>query len=249
MAGHEAVLTPDMVAKERARRARRLLEHAGIPRRYQWARFGASGFEMHDAARQAQAWVNALPEPRVEARLPEYYDDGVSVGFVHLANVLDDMDEEGHVAQAVPPELPATGLLITGPVGTGKTTLLIATLRAAIERTLARGRFWPAVELLDGLRPTDGGGSRWRLEDVAAEPLLAIDDLGVGRVTDFVVEVWERLVDARYRDALPLLVTTNLTRRELADAVGSRVASRLAEMCQPIVLTGPDLRLRGTERA
>ena len=240
----EAVLTPEMVAKERERRARRLLEYAGLPRRYQWARFGASGFEMNEAARQAQAWVNALPEPRFEVRLPEYYNDGVSVAFVRIANVLDDIDEEGYVAQAIPPELPSTGLILSGPVGTGKTALLVATLRAAIERTLARGRFWPAVELLDALRPTDTGGPKWQLESIIDEPLLAVDDLGVGRVTDFVVETWERIIDARYREARPLLLTTNLTRRELTDTLGSRVASRLAEMCEPIVLSGEDRRLR-----
>ncbi|GGZ55723.1 hypothetical protein GCM10010371_14020 [Streptomyces subrutilus] len=41
---------------------------------------------------------------------------------------------------------------------------------------------------------------------------------------------------------LPTLITTNLPIAELRNAVGDRVASRLAEMTTRVILTGPDRR-------
>jgi len=43
---------------------------------------------------------------------------------------------------------------------------------------------------------------------------------------------------------LPTLITTNLPIPELRTALGDRVTSRLAEMTERVVLTGPDRRRR-----
>ncbi|SCE89597.1 DNA replication protein DnaC [Streptomyces sp. LcepLS] len=41
---------------------------------------------------------------------------------------------------------------------------------------------------------------------------------------------------------LPTLITTNLPTAELRIALGDRVTSRLAEMTERVILTGPDRR-------
>ncbi|CAL9508521.1 hypothetical protein SUDANB151_03563 [Streptomyces sp. enrichment culture] len=41
---------------------------------------------------------------------------------------------------------------------------------------------------------------------------------------------------------LPTLITTNLPTADLRSALGDRVASRLAEMTERVILTGPDRR-------
>ncbi|GHB22485.1 hypothetical protein GCM10010346_52710 [Streptomyces chryseus] len=41
---------------------------------------------------------------------------------------------------------------------------------------------------------------------------------------------------------LPTLITTNLPTAEFRTALGDRVASRLAEMTERVILTGPDRR-------
>ena len=51
-----------------------------------------------------------------------------------------------------------------------------------------------------------------------------------------------RLINHRYEHMLPTLITTNLPTAELRTALGDRVASRLAEMTERVILTGPDRR-------
>ena len=41
---------------------------------------------------------------------------------------------------------------------------------------------------------------------------------------------------------MPLIVTSNLPPVKLADQTGARAASRLAEMCQVVPMTGMDRR-------
>ncbi len=43
---------------------------------------------------------------------------------------------------------------------------------------------------------------------------------------------------------LPTLITTNLPTEQLRVALGDRVASRLAEMTERVILKGPDRRRR-----
>jgi len=41
---------------------------------------------------------------------------------------------------------------------------------------------------------------------------------------------------------MPLILTSNLPPKELAPQVGDRAASRLAEMCEVVPMTGTDRR-------
>src|SRR3546814_11554545 len=55
-------------------------------------------------------------------------------------------------------------------------------------------------------------------------------------------EVTYRLIDHRYTHCLPTIFTTNVPTSNLRDQLGDRVASRLAEMCTRVTLTGSDRR-------
>jgi DNA replication protein DnaC len=74
------------------------------------------------------------------------------------------------------------------------------------------------------------------------DDLLVIDDLGAEKGTEWVVEQLYRIVDYRYRMCLPLVVTTNLSGREIRDRFGDRILSRLVEACTAVKLTGDDKR-------
>jgi DNA replication protein DnaC len=73
-------------------------------------------------------------------------------------------------------------------------------------------------------------------------PLLVLDDLGSERVTDWVREQIFLIINSRYEEMLPTVVTTNDTLEELEKHVGQRIISRLMETCQGLILDGEDFR-------
>ena len=79
--------------------------------------------------------------------------------------------------------------------------------------------------------------------------LLVLDDLGAERLTDWVEETMNLIVNTRYNDRLPTIFTSNhegVPDRENLDSllcrVGDRMYSRLLEMCDFMEFTGPDYR-------
>lgn len=67
--------------------------------------------------------------------------------------------------------------------------------------------------------------------------LLVIDDLGAERSTSYGQEYVYAVVDGRYSSKKPMIVSTNLTREELAapaDIMSARIYGRVLEACLPI---------------
>jgi len=72
---------------------------------------------------------------------------------------------------------------------------------------------------------------------------ICFDDLGAEKLTDAKRENLYYIIDSRYRNMLPTIVTSNFTINEIND-VEPRIASRLSEMGDIIQLNGKDYRLR-----
>jgi DNA replication protein DnaC len=99
------------------------------------------------------------------------------------------------------------------------------------------------TDLLDDFRPGDDSVRRAR--DCQHAGLLVIDDLGAEKPSEWTQERLYSVVDHQYANCLPLIVTSNLPPKELAGQTGERVASRLAETCEVVLMTGADRRKRG----
>lgn len=146
------------------------------------------------------------------------------------------------------------GAYLSGPVGAGKTHALMAAARqlAPYSRTRCRVVAFSALvtQARSAWRSNGGDGYDWLL-DAARKPVLMLDELGEGRMTEGYAADLYRIVDARYQDGLPLLCASNLALPVLGDALmagtdettARRIVSRLAEMCEPIAVDGPDRRL------
>jgi len=141
------------------------------------------------------------------------------------------------------------GLLVYGGAGVGK-TFMAAVIGKEIARKLGR-RHWPiwrevhklAQQLRDELGNT-ASPSRWIRDSlVDPEKLLILDDLGAERDSDFLAEQLEAAIVRRYDEQLPVLITTNLDPEGIKARYGTRVFSRLWQMCRVVHLTGPDRRL------
>jgi DNA replication protein DnaC len=136
------------------------------------------------------------------------------------------------------------GLMISGPIGTGKTHLAAAIMQELWRRDISCA-FGSAPGLLANIR------NAIQKNDIRASDILhkfqviglaIIDDIGVEKVTDWVREQFYLLINARYEAMLPLVVTTNNSLEELEKHIGDRVVSRLIEICKGVILTGPDYR-------
>lgn len=155
------------------------------------------------------------------------------------------------------------GALITGNPGVGKTHLVCAILRfLVLERGLGC-RYVDSFQLLEELKLTyDAGTGASRLMDtICRVPILGIDELGKTRTTGWQREVLDQIISRRYDGKLTTFVTSNygltgerskessgdhwqeLVKREtLEERVGSRIYSRLMEMCKGFRLDGADRR-------
>ena len=135
------------------------------------------------------------------------------------------------------------GLLLMGSCGTGKTHLAVALSKTLILKGFDIA-FLTVAEFLVSLRATYGGSGSEEtlLERAATAPLLVFDDLGAEKVSDWVRDRMYLVVDRRYREARPMVITTNCDMKELEDHVGTRVFSRLFEMCDGVLMRGQDRR-------
>lgn len=135
-----------------------------------------------------------------------------------------------------------------GRPGVGKSHLFTA---AAIEAVGERVEMWTALELMAALR------TEARSND-SAEPvmhaacscgLLVVDDIDAPRATDFTLEAWQRIADARYTAGRRTLISSNLDPRQAASRIGARVHSRLVGLCGNAVVhvEGPDGRRMATK--
>jgi DNA replication protein DnaC len=166
---------------------------------------------------------------------------------------------------------PTKGFLLYGTPGAGKTHLLVATLRyLALEKGIA-GRYVEFMLLLSDIKAGfDSGRSHMEiLRPLLAVPVLAIDELGKERGTEWERSMLDELISRRFNSGLATLFATNYFLEErvvperagararttsaefqseaesmtLAKRIGDRIFSRLNEMCTFVKLEpGMDLR-------
>lgn len=86
------------------------------------------------------------------------------------------------------------------------------------------------------------------LESLTTCGLLILDDFGVERRTPYAREQVYEIVNRRYLSGRPMVVTTNLTLKELknADRDDSRIHDRVLERCVPVCFDGTSLRQEKT---
>lgn len=149
----------------------------------------------------------------------------------------DDLDGPALDAFTEWRQNPNRNLLVFGPVGTGKTHMAYAITRHAHMCGLFP-KVTSMVEMLSSLRP-DGGAI---LSNYQEPQILLVDDLGAEKLTDWAFEQLNAIVDYRWRNQLPMIVTSNLSPQQLKDIAGERAWSRLQDDAVAVTLTGADRR-------
>jgi len=198
----------------------------------------------------------------VASAIPARYR-GVSFDRPPVSDMARDM-ENRHVVQTARTYLEeldeniaaGRGLWFMGGTGTGKTTLGMLIAKEALAAGKTVGVYF-TPKLLTRIRQTyqeaenkDAYGQFFNR--VTSVDLLYIDDLGSERHTDWVVEQLYAVINERYENQRPLIVTSNADDdvidegpKQLKEQIGARSVSRLVEICgDPLPLFGADHRFQ-----
>jgi DNA replication protein DnaC len=223
-------------------RAARTMSRARIPRRYEHCDFENFDTDLYEDNRESAAWNRSLSQAKlvVEAFARDY------------------------------PVGTETGLLLMGPCGAGKTHLAVAALRQIAQRGHI-ALFYDYRELLKQIQGSYNPESQFTelgvLEPVLTADVLLLDDLGASKPSPWALETVGHILNTRYNERRITLLTTNYLdsagpapaapissrlpsgqavapAREdlLADRLGTRIRSRLYEMCRTVELFAPDYR-------
>ena len=122
-------------------------------------------------------------------------------------------------------------LTLHGRNGSGKSHLLEAIGRHMVAEGMSV-KYALAPSLLDALRDSydEEAEDSYRTvyDRYANAPVLLLDDLGLGKSSEWAIEKLTMLVDDRYRNSKPMVVATNLSADQMvAEGWGYRMADRI----------------------
>ena len=188
------------------------------------------------------------------ARIPRAYEGDTFTDYI-VTDVNKDAVDAAHMMVA--DEI--KGLFLHGEKGTGKTKLaaIIANERAGAGKPVL---FASVPDLMADIRASfASGGTSERVQTVKETPFLVLDDLGAEKMTEWVGEQLFCIVNHRYNEQLPTVVTSNYSPTQIIrhmatvdargnvidDMQGQRIMSRIYEMCERVEIRGADWRMRG----
>ncbi len=140
-------------------------------------------------------------------------------------------------------------MLLSGPAGVGKSHLAAAIVVELLKRgakVLFRNTSAFLCRLKDGY--AEDRSEREEMERLEWVELLVLDDLGVERDSPWERETLYRVINGRYEQLKPIIVTTNADLNLLEKSLGPRTFGRLLEMCLPLQVRGEDHRRKSSRR-
>jgi DNA replication protein DnaC len=197
----------------------------------------------------------------VERRRVQRWMEGNSEQMMAKAGVYK-IYQSAKMADFHPHTLAPGSYYLHGTPGVGKTHMAVALMREWMIQHPIRdnghwmppsGRFWTVPRLLGYLKSTfgKGGGEGPKESDIIERlislDILILDDLGAEHSGDWASTVIYNVVDGRYGEGRPIIVTSNITLDEVSKRLHDRMASRLTGMCRTLHIEGPDRRLQQQE--
>ncbi len=150
---------------------------------------------------------------------------------------------------------------IHGKVGTGKTVLMANVMKDYIKknsystgyyncgndlRTSAEWISYPKfiMELQVMFRNDKQNPHEYATQIAGCKGLLAIDDLGAEKMTEFVRQITYFIINEREQNMKRMIITSNYTLDQIDEMIDERVSSRITGICEIIELTGKDRRIK-----
>ncbi|MCK4258908.1 MAG: ATP-binding protein [Halanaerobiales bacterium] len=136
------------------------------------------------------------------------------------------------------------GLFIDGHVGSGKSYLLGCITNYLIDRDI-EVQYVVYGDLIQTIKSSFNSNSQINSDEILKElqnvPVLLIDDLGTEYITDFTSSILYQIIDKRYREERPFIITSNFSSNELShrmSIMGERIFDRIIETCRYFQLVG-----------
>lgn len=175
------------------------------------------------------------------ARLDGYQVDGDNQKIYNLAgNYVKRFDEMYEKRQ---------GLLFWGTVGTGKSYTAACIANELLDQMIPVV-MTSFVKILQNIQGNPDEEERI-MAGLNAAKLLIIDDLGAERSTDYALEKVYNIIDSRYLSGKPLILTTNMTLKDMQESEDiryRRIYDRIFEMCFPVRFAGRSWREKAASK-
>jgi len=153
------------------------------------------------------------------------FDNFKPRGRVGLRAVQAESLEQAYNQSRIFAEKRTGWLLLSGEFGCGKTHLAAAIANFAVSLGVPT-LFLTVPDLLDMLRFSyDDPDATFesRFDEIRSAPLLVMDDFGTQNATEWAQEKLFQILNFRYVNKLPLVVTTNLMIGEMEPRISSRL--------------------------
>lgn len=144
------------------------------------------------------------------------------------------------------------GLMLYGEPGNGKTHAVSCIANYLMLRGI------PTIcvsinKMLERIKETYSSygkeGEETVLKSLSNADLLIIDDLGTEQKNEWSAAKIYNIMDSRYRNGLPTIITTNINLKDLENMYQKRTYDRLMEMCTPVMNDGKSIRVqKGKEK-
>jgi DNA replication protein DnaC len=262
------------VALEELRHQRsQFLEQHGLPENYNVPQSrcpichdmevieGPEGWELCSCVRKRQQEYR-FAGAKIPSKMREQTLENFSLSYYSMTEMVDERDSQHRKAEkalkgaeefteSILQNRPTKGLYFFGGAGVGKTHLV-----SGIANRLMTSEITPlylmVADLLDEIRKgyeaSEVDTSAVALMEQAKEtPVLILDDIGAERATEWSIEKLFQIINHRYLNQLPMVMTSNYDLDDLAyhmgtGATGTRICSRIIEMCRIFRLDADDIR-------
>lgn len=222
-----------------------MIRGAPVGKRFQKATF--SNFNVTSFNSQAFEACKALVDGK---NLGVVLIGPVGVGKTHLLIALAREYDRRNSYVPAAPELTEKRLAIPSAsemIGNADTELAdessVPSLHVSEIERHAHVEYWPMLDLASELRSAAMTGDQTVSLRCRDCDLLVLDDLGREKISDFILQEFQRITDWRYREMLPIAVATNFQRGEIALRYDEHTTSRWMESCEVVEIRGPDYRV------